>query len=70
MNERAHEAGLRPVRYLLTSAKKAPEMTTLLENRKNIVRGREMCYIVGVTSVREIDIDQSRSSKIRRASKK
>lgn len=50
MNERAHEAGLRPVEVLLTSAKKAPEMTTLLEKIEKYREGRDV-YIVGVTNV-------------------
>ncbi|AZP92475.1 ribosome biogenesis GTPase YqeH [Enterococcus mundtii] len=50
MNERAYEAGLRPVEVLLTSAKKAPEMTTLLKKIEKYREGRDV-YIVGVTNV-------------------
>ncbi len=50
MKERAHEAGLRPVEVLLTSAKKANEMEMLLEKIEEYREGRDV-YIVGVTNV-------------------
>lgn len=50
MRERAHEAGLRPVDVLLTSAKKPNEMTNLLEMIEKYREGRDV-YVVGVTNV-------------------
>lgn len=50
MKERAHEAGLRPVEVLLTSAKKANEMENLLKKIEEYREGRDV-YIVGVTNV-------------------
>ena len=42
MRERAHEAGLRPVDVLLTSAKKPSEMATLLETIEKYREGRDV----------------------------
>ncbi len=50
MRERAHEAGLRPIDVLLTSAKKAAEMTELLQAIDHYREGRDV-YVVGVTNV-------------------
>jgi ribosome biogenesis GTPase YqeH len=50
MKERAHEAGLRPVDVLLTSAKKPHEMSELLEKIEEYREGRDV-YVVGVTNV-------------------
>ncbi len=50
MRERAHEAGLRPVDVLLTSAKKPHELTTLLDAIEHH-RGDRDVYVVGVTNV-------------------
>ena len=50
MRERAHEAGLRPVDVLLTSAKKPVEMQTLLDTIEEYREGRDV-YVVGVTNV-------------------
>lgn len=50
MKERAHEAGLRPVDVLLTSAKKAGEMEDLLTMIEKYREGRDV-YVVGVTNV-------------------
>lgn len=50
MTERAHEAGLRPVDVVLTSAKKATQMETLLETIEHYRQGRDV-YVVGVTNV-------------------
>lgn len=50
MRERAHEAGLRPVDVLLTSAKKPHEMEELLEKIDEYREGRDV-YVVGVTNV-------------------
>ncbi|WP_314059291.1 ribosome biogenesis GTPase YqeH [uncultured Vagococcus sp.] len=50
MRERAHEAGLRPIDVLLTSAKKPLEMETLLETIEKYRNGRDV-YVVGVTNV-------------------
>ncbi|MGM9902322.1 MAG: ribosome biogenesis GTPase YqeH [Enterococcus sp.] len=50
MKERAHEAGLRPVDVMLTSAKKSDEMTALLKTIEHYREGRDV-YIVGVTNV-------------------
>ncbi|MBP1040495.1 ribosome biogenesis GTPase YqeH [Vagococcus sp. BWB3-3] len=50
MRERAHEAGLRPIDVILTSAKKPLEMETLLETIEKYRQGRDV-YVVGVTNV-------------------
>ncbi|KAF1302845.1 ribosome biogenesis GTPase YqeH [Candidatus Enterococcus willemsii] len=50
MRERAHEAGLRPVDILLTSAKKSGEMEDLLALIEKYREGRDV-YVVGVTNV-------------------
>lgn len=50
MKERAHEAGLRPVDVLLTSAKKAHYMQDLLAKIEEYRDGRDV-YVVGVTNV-------------------
>ncbi|MGM0123863.1 ribosome biogenesis GTPase YqeH [Enterococcus sp. AZ194] len=50
MVERAHEAGLRPVDVLLTSAKKPNEMEELLATIEKYREGRNV-YVVGVTNV-------------------
>jgi ribosome biogenesis GTPase YqeH len=50
MRERAHEMGLRPVDILLTSAKKASEMESLLATIEEYREGRDV-YVVGVTNV-------------------
>ncbi len=50
MRERAHEAGLRPVDILLTSAKKKSEMAGLLEKIETYRENRNV-YVVGVTNV-------------------
>ncbi|MGX7195342.1 ribosome biogenesis GTPase YqeH [Enterococcus olivae] len=50
MRERAHEAGLRPVDVLLTSAKKPNEMSALLDTIEHFREGRDV-YVVGVTNV-------------------
>lgn len=50
MRERAHEAGLRPVDVLLTSARKPQEMQELLAKIEEYRDGRDV-YIIGVTNV-------------------
>ncbi|MEO1782318.1 ribosome biogenesis GTPase YqeH [Enterococcus diestrammenae] len=50
MRERAHEAGLRPVEVMLTSAKKPQEMEQLLKTIEKYRKGRDV-YVVGVTNV-------------------
>lgn len=50
MKERAHEAGLRPVDVLLTSAKRTHEMADLLAAIEEYRQGRDV-YVVGVTNV-------------------
>ncbi|MHC5372714.1 ribosome biogenesis GTPase YqeH [Enterococcus sp. LJL120] len=50
MRKRAHEAGLRPLDVLLTSARKPQEMTQLLELIEKYRDHRDV-YIVGVTNV-------------------
>ena len=50
MKERAHEAGLRPVDVLLTSAKKPGETEALLQAIETYREGRDV-YVVGVTNV-------------------
>lgn len=50
MKERAHEAGLRPLDVLLTSARKPHEMEELLAMIEKY-RGNRDVYVVGVTNV-------------------
>lgn len=50
MKEQAHQAGLRPVEVLLTSAKKPGEMQQLLQTIEDYREGRDV-YVVGVTNV-------------------
>jgi hypothetical protein len=50
MKERAHEAGLRPVDVLLTSAKKSHELSNLLDAIEQYRENRDV-YVVGVTNV-------------------
>lgn len=50
MRERAHEAGLRPLDVLLTSARRPHEMEELMEMIETH-RGNRDVYIVGVTNV-------------------
>lgn len=50
MKERAHEAGLRPVDVLLTSAKKSHELSNLLDAIEQYREDRDV-YVVGVTNV-------------------
>lgn len=50
MKERAHEAGLRPIDVLLTSAKNAKQLTELLAAIDKYRKGRDV-YVVGVTNV-------------------
>lgn len=50
MRERAHDAGLRPVDVMLTSARKPQELQQLLDAIEEYREGRDV-YVVGVTNV-------------------
>lgn len=50
LKERAHEAGLRPIDVLLTSARKTHEMDDLLTTIEKYRKGKDV-YVVGVTNV-------------------
>lgn len=50
MRERSHEAGLRPIDVVLTSAKKPHEVDELLAIIEEYRKGRDV-YVVGVTNV-------------------
>ncbi|HLQ40173.1 MAG TPA: ribosome biogenesis GTPase YqeH [Tetragenococcus sp.] len=50
MRQRAHEAGLRPVDVILTSAKKGDQLEELLEKIDFYRKGRDV-YVVGTTNV-------------------